>query len=44
MSWPIGDAAGFQRLIETSDVDQRTAEIAASLLNARGVARWSSGD
>ncbi len=39
MSWPTGDAAGFQRLIQTSDVDQRTAEIAASLLSARGSAR-----
>lgn len=44
MSWPTGDAAGFQRLIETSDVDPRTAEIAASLLNARGSAGWSPGD
>ena len=39
MSWPTGDVAGFQRLIETSDVDPRTAEIASSLLNARGSAR-----
>ena len=39
MSWPIGDPGGFQQLIQTSDVDPRTAEIAASLLNARGSAR-----
>jgi len=44
LSWPTDDAAGFQRLIQTSDVDQRTAEIAASLLSARGSARWSLGD
>jgi hypothetical protein len=44
MSWPTDDAAGFQRLIQTSDVDQRTAEIAASLLIARGSAQWSLGD
>ena len=44
LSWPAGDAAGFHRLIQTSDVDQRTAEIAASLLSARGSARWSLGD
>jgi len=39
LSWPAGDTAGFHRLIQTSDVDQRTAEIAASLLSARGSAR-----
>ncbi|RTZ93513.1 MAG: hypothetical protein DSY92_00230 [Planctomycetota bacterium] len=44
LSWPAGDTAGFHRLIQTSDVDQRTAEIAASLLSARGSARWSLGD
>lgn len=44
LSWPTDDAAGFQRLIQTSDVDQRTAEIAASLLIARGSAQWSLGD
>lgn len=44
LSWPTDDAAGFQRLIQTSDVDPRTAEIAASLLIARGSAQWSLGD
>ena len=36
LSWPISDRSGFQQLIEASDVDFRTAEMAASLLEVRG--------
>ncbi|MDE0961448.1 MAG: hypothetical protein OSB09_11785, partial [Planctomycetota bacterium] len=36
LSWPISDRSGFQQLIQASDVDFRTAEMAASLLEVRG--------
>ncbi|MDE0958388.1 MAG: hypothetical protein OSB12_07110 [Planctomycetota bacterium] len=44
MSWPMGDPSGFQQLIQSSDVDLNTAEVAAALLSTRESAHWSPGD
>ncbi|MEC9476647.1 MAG: hypothetical protein VX764_06390 [Planctomycetota bacterium] len=39
MSWPHGDHKGFRQLIQRSDVDPRTAEIAHALMLARQTTR-----
>jgi len=44
LSWPVDDEVQFENLIQRSDVDLRSAQIAASILDARGSTGWSHGD